>query len=73
MLLSCVTPPALLQIAVDLPKPHTAATVSEWAEEMLPEFLQQEREARLAAEKIAAEKEAKRLAARNESKVRLSA
>jgi hypothetical protein len=58
-----------LQIAVDLPKPHTPATVSEWAEEMLPDFLKQEREMRLAAEKIAAEKEAKRLAARNIAKV----
>lgn len=58
-----------LQIAVDLPKPHTPATVAEWAEEMLPEFLKQEKETRLAAEKVAAEKEAKRLAARNESKV----
>lgn len=56
---------------MELPKPHTPATVSEWAEEMLPDFIKQEREARLAAEKIAAEKEAKRMVARNKSKVRL--
>jgi len=54
---------------VDLPKPHTAATVTEWAEELLPDFIKQEREARLAAEKIAAEKEAKRAIARNQAKV----
>jgi hypothetical protein len=58
-----------VQIAVDLPKPHTPATVAEWAQEMYPEFLKQEQEQRMAAEKIAAEKEAKRLVARNLAKV----
>lgn len=60
---------ATQQIAIDLPKPHTPATVSEWAEELLPDFIKKERELRLAAEKVAAEKEAKRLAERNKSKV----
>lgn len=55
---------------MDLPKPHTAATVTEWAEELLPDFIKQERETRLAAEKIAAEKEKKRAIARNQAKVR---
>jgi hypothetical protein len=36
---------------------------------MFPEFLKQEQDQRMAAEKIAAEKEAKRLIARNEAKV----
>lgn len=64
-------PPFPQQIAIDLPKPHTPATVAEWAEEMLPDFIKQEKEMRLAAEKVAAEKEAKRLAERNVAKVRL--
>lgn len=54
---------------MDLPKPHTPATVGEWAEEMLPDFIKQEREMRLAAEKVAAEKEAKRSKLRNIAKV----
>jgi hypothetical protein len=54
---------------VDLPKPHTVATVGEWAEEQLPSLIKQERETRIKAEKEAAEKEAKRLANRNLAKV----
>lgn len=43
--------------------------MAEWAEEMLPQFMKQEKDMRLAAEKVAAEKEAKRLAERNVAKV----
>jgi hypothetical protein len=58
---------------VDLPKPHTPATVGEWAEEQLPALIKAEREARIKREKEEAEQEARRLAKRKQSKVRCAA
>lgn len=56
------------KILVALPPPYTAETVGEWAELMFDKFLEQEKEARLSAEAIAAAKEEKRMLLRGAAK-----